>query len=102
VIALLLLLGGLVFALAAIRSKEVARLAAREHCRVLGLALLDDTVVLTRLLPQRNEQGHLVWQRRYRFEFSQDGEQRYTGALVLLGRHVQGITTDAYRWTPDD
>jgi hypothetical protein len=97
-LGLLLLVAALVYAFVALYGKELATAAAREHCRQHGLMFLDDTVVLKRLSVRRNSDGRIVLQRRYRFEFSSDGDLRYSGEIVLSGYHVLSITTDAYRW----
>lgn len=98
-LGLLLLIAILVYAYVALRAKELARSAAQQHCRAHGLGLLDDTVVLKRLLVRRNPDGRIELRRQYRFEFTSDGSLRYSGEIVLSGRHVLSITTDAYRWT---
>jgi len=98
-LGLLLLIAILVYAFVGIRSKELARSAAKEHCRAYGLGLLDDTVVLQRLFVQRNPDGRIELRRQYRFEFTSDGSLRYSGEIVLSGRLVLSITTEAYRWT---
>lgn len=98
-LGLVLLIAILVYAYVALRAKELARSAAKEHCRAYDLGLLDDTVVLKRLLVGRNSDGHIELRRRYRFEFTSDGSLRYSGEIVLSGHHVQSITTDAYRWS---
>lgn len=67
---------------------DVARHAARQFCAAQGLQLLDDTVASTRLRLARNSQGRLVISRTYRFEFSDTGDNRLTGTLVMLGREV--------------
>jgi len=35
--------------------------------------------------------------REYRFEFTSDGTCRYRGEIILMGRNVQHVTTEAYR-----
>jgi hypothetical protein len=99
-LGLLLLVAFLAYALVAIRSKERARSVVHEYCHRQGLVLLDDTVVLKRLSIQRSSDGRIALRRRYRFEFTSDGELRYSGEVVLSGRHVLSITADAYRWSP--
>jgi len=99
-VGLLLLVVALIYGLGSIRSKELARSAVHAHCRKQGLVLLDDTVVLKRLALCRNGLGRVVLRRQYRFEFSSDGDLRYSGEVILSGRQVQAITTDAYRWSP--
>jgi len=73
-------------------AKEVAMRAARRACERHGQQLLDETVVLGRLRPQRDRSGRMRWWRLYRFEFSGDGERRSSGEVTLLGRRIMGLT----------
>lgn len=50
--------------------------------------LLDDTVSISGLKPARNEDGHIRLQRSYEFEFSDTGNNRRKGSVVLLGQRV--------------
>jgi hypothetical protein len=71
-----------------LRARDVARAAARAACEAEGLLLLDDTVAIASLKPARKENGHVTLQRAYEFEYSDTGDNRRTGALVLLGDKV--------------
>lgn len=71
-----------------IKVREVAVAAARSACASEGLMLLDDTVSISGLKPARNEDGHIRLQRSYEFEFSDTGDNRRRGSVVLLGRRV--------------
>src|SRR3990172_453902 len=85
----LLLVGGLAWLwYDSLRAREAAVRAAREICASEGLMLLDDTVVIAGLKPARDEGGRLKLQRAYDFEYSDTGNNRLTGSLVLLGRRV--------------
>jgi len=79
------------------RDKELARLYGRHACEREDVQFLDDTVVLSRVRPQRNEKGQLVLRREYRFEFASDGGRRYEGYLVLLGHQLLQLTLEPYR-----
>ena len=71
-----------------IKVREAAVAAAREACVAEGLMLLDDTVAITGVKPVRNAEGHIRLQRSYDFEFSDTGDNRRKGSVVLLGRRV--------------
>ena len=71
-----------------IRVREAAVAAAREACVAEGLMLLDDTVAIAGVKPARNAEGHIRLQRSYDFEFSDTGDNRRKGSVVLLGRRV--------------
>jgi hypothetical protein len=71
-----------------LRARDAARAAARAACEAEGLLLLDDTVAIASMKPARKENGHLTFQRAYEFEYSDTGDNRRTGGLVLLGDKV--------------
>jgi hypothetical protein len=88
-IALLVLAGAAAWLwIDSLRARDVARAAARAACEAEGLLLLDDTVAIASLRPARKENGHVTLQRAYEFEYSDTGDNRRTGALVLLGDRV--------------
>ncbi len=71
-----------------LRAREAAVRAARAACAAEGLMLLDDTVAIANLKPVRDGDGHLILQRAYDFEFSDTGDNRLTGSVVLRGHRV--------------
>ena len=56
--------------------------------RSRGLLLLDATVSIASLKLARDEDGRLKLQRAYDFEYSDTGDNRKKGGLVLLGHRV--------------
>lgn len=76
----------------ALAARESARYHARILCRRAHLQLLDDTVALTRLRWDRNDDGRLQLVRRYRFEVSSDGHDRLAAELHLQGTELAGYT----------
>jgi hypothetical protein len=83
------LLGALAwFWLDSLKVREAAIHAARAACDAESLMLLDDTVAIAGLKPVRDEDGHVKLQRAYDFEYSDTGDNRCTGSVVLLGRRV--------------
>jgi len=79
------------------RAKELARQKGRQRCDDLGLILLDDSVALKKLKLTRSNLGHVIIWRKYQFEFSSDGGQRYRGEIILSGKNLLNIIMDAYR-----
>jgi hypothetical protein len=71
-----------------LKAREAAVRAAREICAAEGLMLLDDTVAISGLKPARGPDGRLVLQRAYDFEFSDTGNNRLKGSMVLRGHRV--------------
>lgn len=76
------------------QAREMAVSAARRACRTFSAQLLDDSVVLRRLRPQRDRSGRLRLLRMYTFEFTRAGDERRTGYASLLGRHVLDVHLD--------
>ncbi|MBY0270056.1 MAG: DUF3301 domain-containing protein [Burkholderiales bacterium] len=70
------------------QAREAAVAAARAACDAEGLLFLDDTVGIASLKPARNASGRLLLQRAYDFEFSDTGDNRVKGSVVMLGRRV--------------
>ena len=89
--SLLLLAAGAWFLWDSLKAREAANVAIRETCRQHGLMFLDDTVGLAGLRPARDEHGHAVLRRVYRFEYSETGDQRKAGTITLLGARVVAV-----------
>lgn len=68
--------------------REIAVRAARDACRAENLLFLDDTVGIASLKLARNSDGRLQLQRAYDFEFSDTGDNRLKGSVVMLGQRV--------------
>ena len=71
-----------------LRAREAAVRAARAACAAEGLMLLDDTVAIANLKPVRDDDGRLILQRAYDFEFSDTGDNRLRGSVLLRGHRV--------------
>ena len=64
---------------------ERAEQVGRDACRVAGVQWLDETVHASGLRLRRGEDGRLGFERSFRFEYSQDGNDRHVGRLILRG-----------------
>lgn len=71
-----------------LKVREIAVSAAREACAAEGHLFLDDTVGIASLKLARNDEGRLQLQRAYDFEFSDTGNNRLRGGVVMLGAQV--------------
>jgi|TARA_Y100000310_G_scaffold340332_1_gene435712 hypothetical protein len=92
-----LLLGvGFLYFVSAIRCKDVAIWAARRECRLNGVQLLDHTVYQVWISLKRDSNDDWRIWRRYKFDYSDDGENRHSGDLVLLGRQVVRIRMESF------
>ncbi len=88
-IASLVLLGALGwFWLDSLRARDAAVAAARRACESEGLQLLDDTVSVAGIKPERDDAGALRLRRFYNFEYSDTGDNRRRGSVVMLGQRV--------------
>ena len=94
--AILVILAGAVFWVDSLRARERALAAGRAACRRNGLQLLDETVSGTGLRLARNDAGELRIRRVFAFEFSDTGDNRRRGSVVVLGAEVQDLYIEPY------
>jgi hypothetical protein len=80
----------------AMRVREAAIGFARAACERQGLQFLDFTVQRARLRLVRNADGHAALQRTYGFEFSEDGDHRRSGTIVMRGGVVESLQFEPY------
>jgi uncharacterized protein DUF3301 len=92
---LVIVVGALVWA-DSLRARERAVRAGRSACERYDLQFLDDTVSFARVRLARNEDGELRLVRTYTFEFSDTGNNRRHGAIVMLGGEVQDLHLEPY------
>ncbi len=78
-------------------AKEVADKEAKRLCRNADVLFLDDSVAIRRLKLCRHRNGRVGLYRRFGFEFTSDGEQRYSGYIDMLGEDILQTHMDAYR-----
>ena len=76
------------FWLHSLKARELAIRTARIACEAEGLLLLDFTVAIARLSLGRDEHGRVRIRRVYDFEYSDTGDNRRKGNVVLLGHSV--------------
>ena len=72
---------------AAERAEEVGRNA----CHASGVQWLDQSVHASGLRFRRGGDGRFGLERTFRFEYSEDGEDRHVGRLVLRGGKLVGF-----------
>ena len=87
-LGLLLLVGTAWLWLDSLSAREAAVAAAKAACGSEDLLLLDDTVAIARLRFARDGDGVLRIQRVYGFEYSDTGNDRHSGSIVMLGSRV--------------
>jgi hypothetical protein len=94
--AIVLLVAGIFFWLDSLRARERAVQAGRAACKRYDLQFLDETVSFTRLRLARGEDGNLKIARTYTFEFSDTGNNRRHGAIVMLGGELLDLHLEPY------
>ena len=95
-LAIILIVAGGFFWIDSLRARERALAAGRGACERYGVQLLDETVQFARLRLARDEEGRLRLRRTYTFEFSDTGDNRRHGAIVMLGAQLQDMQLEPY------
>ena len=94
--AIVLIAGGIFLWLDSLRARVRALKAGRAACERYQLQFLDDTVSVARLRLGRDADGQLKIARTYTFEFSDTGNNRRHGAIVMLGGELQDVRMEPY------
>jgi hypothetical protein len=95
-IAVAVLLAAVYLWVASLRAREHAVAAGRAACKRYNLQLLDETVAFARLRLARDDAGRLRLRRTYTFEFSDTGDNRRHGAIVMLGARLEDLQLEPY------
>ena len=95
---ILLLLAAIVwFWIDSLRALDAARIAGRRECKKYDVQFLDDAISSIAIALVRDDFGRLVIRRTYRFEFSETGDSRLEGRLILLGKKVESVSMEPYQ-----
>jgi hypothetical protein len=78
------------------RARERALALGKRACARDGLMFLDETVACVALGFARDDRGRLALRRTYAFEFSDTGNNRRSGSIVMLGGEVESLHTEPY------
>lgn len=78
------------------RAREAAIAIGKEVCRRDGVQFLDETVALANLGFTRDPRGHLTFRRTYRFEFSDTGNNRLKGSVVMMGTRLEILNLEPH------
>ncbi|MPZ45421.1 MAG: DUF3301 domain-containing protein [Betaproteobacteria bacterium] len=71
-----------------LRAREAAVAASLSACSAQQWQFLDDTVAIESVRPARDRHGTLRLRRIYGFEYSDTGNSRRKGTVVMLGAEV--------------
>ena len=80
-----------------LKARERAVQAGRLACERYQLQFLDDTVSFARIRLARDEEGQVRISRTYTFEFSDTGNNRRHGAIVMMGGEVADMHLAPYQ-----
>jgi hypothetical protein len=94
---IVLIVAGAYFWIDSLRARERALAAGRGACARYGVQLLDETVAFAKLRLARDGEGRLRLRRTYTFEFSDTGNNRRHGAIVMLGGELQDLQLEPYQ-----
>ena len=94
--AIALIVTGFFLWIDSLRARERALEAGRSACERYALQFLDDTVSFARMRLARNDVGELRIARTYTFEFSDTGNNRRHGAIVMLGGELLDLHLEPY------
>jgi hypothetical protein len=94
---IVLIAAGAFLWLDSLRARERALLAGRSACERYRVQFLDDTVSFARMRLARDEEGMLKISRTYTFEFTETGNNRRQGAIVMLGHQLADLQLEPYR-----
>ena len=91
---ILLIVGGagFFFFTAARAAAERATEVGHDACQAAGVQWLDQSVHAIGMRLRRKDNGWLGLERSFRFEYSEDGENRRIGRIVLLGDKLVGFS----------
>ncbi len=77
-----------------LRFREYAVQKCKTVCRDMNLQLLDETVALHKFTLSRDRFRVIKILRRYHFEFSLQGYDRYEGSITFMGQDIDHIQLD--------
>lgn len=84
------------FVLDSLRARERAVVLGRQACERGDVLFLDDTVQCVRTRFGRDEDGRFAVRRHYVFEFSETGNNRRQGSIVMLGPRLESLEMEPY------
>ncbi len=94
---ILLFTAGFLYWQSAQKVRETALAATIRHCHDMQLQMLDGYIAFSAFSLKRDRRGKIHIARRYHFEFSSTGAERYNGIIHMLGGRVETIQLEPYR-----
>lgn len=71
-----------------VQVRDIGIRAAKAACASDQLLLLDDSVSIASVKLARDDDGQMAIRRAYTFEFSDNGNNRRRGGIIMLGTQV--------------
>lgn len=79
--------------------RERAIAIAKDFCAKENVQFLDGAMALVRMRLRRDALGRMAITRTYQFEFSDTGDNRLKGTIILLGKSLETLHLQPYRLT---
>ncbi|NOX07876.1 MAG: DUF3301 domain-containing protein [Gammaproteobacteria bacterium] len=79
------------FWLDSLSARENANTICNTFCERQGVKFLDGTVAARSIRLKRNSQGRINLRRIYHFEYSNTGETRHEGIIIMLGNQIEAF-----------
>ena len=77
--------------------RDSAIAIAKDFCAKENVQFLDEAMAAVSYRLRRDARGHLAIARTYRFEFSDTGDNRLQGTIIMLGKHLETLHLQPYR-----
>ncbi len=97
--ALLILVGIAWFWLDSLGVRETAIAIAKDFCAKESVQFLDGAVAAASLRLRRDPRGRLTIVRTYQFEFTDTGNNRLKGTIIMLGGTLETMHLEPYGFT---
>ena len=94
--ALLMLVGIAWFWLESLGVRERAIAIAKDFCAKENVQFLDGAVAAASLRLRRDQRGRLAVARIYQFEFTDTGNNRLKGTIIMLGDKLEMMHLEPY------
>jgi Protein of unknown function (DUF3301) len=96
-LVLIILLGFAWFWLENHGVRDQAILIAKDFCAKENVQFLDGAMASVSIRLRRDAQGRLAIARTYQFEFSDTGDNRLKGTIIMLGKKLETLHLQPYR-----
>ncbi len=79
-----------------LRVREIAIALAKDFCAKENVQFLDGAVAAVSIRLKRDRRGRLVIARNYQFEFTDTGDNRLKGTIMMLGHALETMHLPRY------